>query len=160
MASTDLSIDIAGFNEEDRGIARLVSGDRNSLVGAVESDNRILNALSLPATRPNSSMPSWLASCQVAWDNTSRTIFDVSASQPISHIFWGLAGTKGAATFWHMDASGLATAIHCTSGKKLWIVRKRSQDNDSSVGHYLSSFDQESGQKDSEAIIIDNSMTL
>lgn len=145
----------------DRGAARLASGDVETLVRAVDSGERILNALSLLAVKPNTSMPWWLASCQAAWENTSRTVFDVNTFQPLAHIYWGLAATTGASTVWHMDACGLATAIHCSFGKKLWIVRKRDEFDDATLGHLMDEkYDLEAGQEHSEAILLDNTMTL
>ena len=106
-------------------------------------------------------MPTWLATSQVAWENTARTVFDAMVPFPISDIYWALAASKGASTMWHMDTCGLSTAVHCTYGKKLWIFRRQHRDSACTFGHLLGdNFDLERGYDDSEAILLDNSITM
>jgi hypothetical protein len=55
---------------------------------------------------------------------------------PLADIRWGLAATKGAIHWWHIDSDGFATFIDVITGYKWWIVAR---ERDSYVA---------SGQKD------------
>ena len=161
IIDSDLSIDTSKCHPNEIGIAKIVAGTPAELVASAENGNQILNALSLVGTRENLSMPNWIATSQIAWDNTANTVFNVDVPFPISHVYWSLAATAGTSTYWHKDACGLATAIHCKFGKKVWIFRRRDTTRDSSFGHILSDkFDLEGPQKNAEAILLDNTMTM
>ena len=156
-----MSIDIDEVDANETGVARIVSGTPGDLIAAASNEGRILNALSLLSTRSNSSIPSWIATCQVAWENTANTVFNTEVRFPMSDIYWSVAATAGASTFWHKDACGLATAVHCNFGQKVWLFRRRDQSRDCQLGHILSdSFHPEGPLEGSEAIVLDNRTTM
>ena len=156
-----MSIDINKYDPSEASTVRMVSGTPGDLISSAERRDCVLNTLPLLLTQANSSMPSWAATCQAAWDNTARTIFNPDVSLPISHIYWSEASTTGASTFWRKYTCGLATSVHCKFGQKVWIFGRRDASRDAKMGHILSDrFEPDGPQPHSEAIILDNTMTM
>ena len=56
-------------------------------------------------------------------------------SPPYSAIRWGLAATKGALSWLHLDSNGFNTYVDTKSGFKWWIVGRRKGEE-----HYFKSF--------------------
>ena len=78
---------------------------------------------------------------------------------PISHTRWGLAGLKGAFTFWYLDSDGFNTFVDVKNeeGEKLWIVANVGRDRASHLRLLVGEgFDLEIGPSDSpiEAILL------
>jgi hypothetical protein len=88
-----------------------------------------LNALSLPATHRNLTVPCQfgsLASHEVAQSRVpsayERT-FEVANLR--SKLEWSLVGGKGAISPFHVDPDGLATVVVVLEGSKYWIIATR-----------------------------------
>jgi len=48
-----------------------------------------------------------------------------SEAPPVADIRWGLAATKGAVHWWHIDSDGFGTYLDVITGCKWWIVAKQ-----------------------------------
>jgi hypothetical protein len=108
------------------GTSRLVCGLAEDLLQVSQDPNgRILNALEFPclARRDDHSPP-----CSVdfvAWEQAALMDYeDRMEGFPCSHTRWGLAGLKGAYTFWHLDSDRFNTFVDVKNeeGEKWWIV--------------------------------------
>jgi hypothetical protein len=78
---------------------------------------------------------------------------------PFPHTRWGLAGLRGAFTFWHLDSDGFNTFIDVKNeeGEKWWIVADADRVCSSRLRLLLDkSFDLETGPSDLplEAILL------
>ena len=85
---------------------------------------KILNALQFP--RPEEGLGHHRFSTDsVAWRATKgrRGSSDAEAP-PLADVRWGLAATKGAVHWWHIDSDGFGTYLDVVTGKKWWIVAK------------------------------------
>ena len=82
----------------------------------------ILNALSFPLPLTG---VSWtpLSSEVEAWRSTVGQLFCPSEAQfPVGDIRWGLAATKGARHWIHIDSDGFGTYLDVQCGGKWWIT--------------------------------------
>ena len=124
-----------------------------------DPEGRILNALDflLPAT-PAEQLPCSVDS--VAWKEAAEMNHeDKKESFPLADMRWGLAGLKGAFTFWHLDSDGLSTYVDVKNneGEKLWIVANADRGRSSKLQFLLSkAFELETGPSDLqlEAILL------
>jgi len=124
-----------------------------------DPNGRILNALEFPfLARQTEQLP-----CSVdlvAWEQAALMDYeDHKEGFPFPHTTWGLAGLKGAYTFWHLDSDGFNTFIDVKNneGMKLWIIANADWERASHTQLLLSeSFDLDTGPSDFplEAILL------
>jgi len=123
---------------EDDHSQRVVHGTIRQLLDASRDPHgKVLNALSIPFfTTRHEDLD--FAADQAAWKSTMGTAgCDTLELPPTTHIRWGLAGLKGAISFWHLDSDGLGTFIDVRAGEKLWFRAVEEVDNFSSVGFFM-----------------------
>ena len=82
---------------------------------------RLLNALSLPLHQPRRHIDDIIASDNVAYSRLSY-LNVIRLPFPIMDVRWGIAGTAGTFSQWHVDGCGFGTVIDVETGHKLWIV--------------------------------------
>jgi len=119
VSDVDQSIDAS-----DGDFSRQVcTGTLRHLLQAVQTeDGPILNALSFPKSLSGMD-PSAFSSEVEAWELTERMKFcPVEARFPVGDMRWGLAATRGARHWMHIDADGLGTFLDTKAGTKLWIL--------------------------------------
>ena len=88
-----------------------------------QEGRRILNALSLPLTEPKRPFEKTLASDAAAWSRLAY-LNAVKFPYPTMEVQWGIAGTSGAFSQWHVDACGFGSVVDVETGYKLWIVAR------------------------------------
>jgi len=93
-----------------------------------------LNALSLPATHRNLTVPCQfgsLASHEVAQSRVPSA-YEATFAVPNlrSTMEWSLVAGKGAISPFHVDSDGLCTVVVVLEGSKYWIVATRLGDQD------------------------------
>ena len=117
---------------------RVCQGTLRQLLGCARQNDgeggKILNALQFPM--PEEGLGHHRCSTDsVAWRATKgRSGSSEYESPPLADIRWGLAATKGAVHWWHIDSDGFATYIDVVAGYKWWIVAKE-KDTGLSLGH-------------------------
>jgi hypothetical protein len=89
---------------------------------------RVLNALDLPRSLAGVVRTSYNSEA-TAWRATQGHIF-CNEKYPTSDNYWELVATRGARSWMHIDAEGLATRFEVACGAK-WIVIGRPPLNDS-----------------------------
>lgn len=90
---------------------------------ANEPTGRILNGLEFPHPSGCGDPDVQMSSDDTAWVQTTYKPFCSRETQkPLSDIRWGLAATKGAITYWHLDSNGYGTYIDVQAGTKWWVV--------------------------------------
>jgi hypothetical protein len=64
-----------------------------------------------------------MSSDAIAWSNTTaKRLCNKPTQKPLTEIRWGLAGTAGAISHWHIDSNGFGTYIDVQTGLKWWVV--------------------------------------
>jgi hypothetical protein len=100
---------------------------------------RILNALDLPRSLSGVTESHYTSEVS-AWRATQDRPF-CKASYPIADNYWELVATKGARSWMHIDADGLATRFEVMCGAK-WIVIGRppvtDEENNDFINHFFS----------------------
>ena len=76
----------------------------------------------------------WFSTDSAAWRATEgrRESSDAEAP-PLADVRWGLAATKGAVHWWHVDSDRFGTYLDIITGNKWWIVAKE-KDNGLTFG--------------------------
>ncbi|KAF5338019.1 hypothetical protein D9611_014649 [Ephemerocybe angulata] len=82
---------------------------------------KIINVLDLPAVGADVS-PGPLFSDVAAHRETKYCPLPIKTPYPIQDMRWGLAATKDASHYLHMDSDGLCTFLRVLCGRKLWVV--------------------------------------
>jgi len=104
----------------------VVGTPKQLLDASCSASGPILNALSFPLGL-SGVKPSSISSEVEAWRMTEGMIFCPSegssrAEFPVSEMRWGLAATRGARHWIHIDSDGLGTFIDVKCGGKWWVV--------------------------------------
>ena len=102
---------------------QLCGGTLRHLLDAIRSDSGpILNALSFPLSL--SGVKESPMSTEIeAWRLTEGLKFCPNAVNfPVGQMRWGLAATRGARRWAHIDSDGLGTFIDVQCGAKWWIT--------------------------------------
>jgi hypothetical protein len=85
---------------------------------------KILNALQFPMPEEGLGHHRF-SSDSIAWRATKGRRDSTDGDfPPLADIRWGLAATKGAVHWWHIDSDGFATFIDVITGYKWWIVAR------------------------------------
>ena len=117
---------------------RVCQGTLQQLLScALQNDGeggKILNALQFPMPEEGLGHHRF-STDSIAWRATKgRRGSSDGESPPLADIRWGLAATKGAVHWWHVDSDGFCTFIDVIAGYKWWIVAKE-KDSGQSFGH-------------------------
>jgi hypothetical protein len=117
-------------------------GTLRTLLQSSQGGGKILNALNFPM--PEKGMGSFSFSTDsAAWSVTKGAAgCTVEKAPPLGDFRWGLAGTTGAVSWWHVDSNGFGTYVDTKAGLKWWMVAKRkgSRDNSESLGDVMEFF--------------------
>ena len=95
---------------------------RHVLRAAQEEQSAILNALSFPLPLAGVEQTAFSSELE-AWHLTEGMNFCTNAAHfPTGDMRWGLAATRGARSWIHIDSDGLATFIDVKCGGRYWIL--------------------------------------
>ncbi|KAJ3562744.1 hypothetical protein NP233_g9384 [Leucocoprinus birnbaumii] len=97
-----------------------------------EDTGKILHCLSIPNYDfPLRNGPNALSCGHIAWGATTNVPFLGSdPTYPHSVMEWYLAGLSGSYSDFHIDTNGFATRISVLSGKKLWIIAEKEENDE------------------------------
>jgi len=101
---------------------QLCTGTLEHVLESAKKGGAIINALSFPL--PLSEIrKSMLSSDVEAWLITEGLPYcDQDAAYPTADMRWGLAATKGAQHWIHIDCDGLATVVDVLCGGRWWLL--------------------------------------
>lgn len=110
---------VGASDEDDYAKRNVVTTLKDFYRCSLSKDGKILNALDFhPAFVP--APPAALASDMEAHLRTQEMPFCVDPF-PTHSFRWGLAATKDAHHFWHIDSDGLSTYVILKCGLKVWF---------------------------------------
>jgi uncharacterized protein YceK len=140
------------------GTSRHTYGTLLDMKEAHKAGGKILNLLDLPLSTTYD-CPRGLSSDRFAWQCTLEgPMCKKRVEYPVTETAWGLAGTSGATSYFHIDANGFATWIDVKVGSKYWILARPKQELDfASIDLFTGSYDQECANEDKwdlEAILL------
>lgn len=103
-------------DSDEAGKSQLIAPSTDQLLEASASDaSKILNVLEFPMdTAPVSPIPKFSTDL-VTWEMAC------GIPPPISDIWWGLAATSGAQTWFHIDSNDFYTFIDIKCNFKMWM---------------------------------------
>jgi hypothetical protein len=120
MVHQDQSIPM---KDDDMSCQLRVGTLEHILAMARDPEGAIINGLYFPL--PLSAIKDPLSSETEAWRLTEGLPFCKSkAVYPTSEMRWGLASTRCARHWTHIDSDGLATFVDVINGEKIWILLK------------------------------------
>jgi hypothetical protein len=133
---TDQSIEVP---QDDYSQQQKIGTLQQILEASRRENGRILNALDLPRSLSGVNGSNY-ASEVFAWRATQDRPF-CKGRYPTSDNYWELVATRGARSWLHIDADGLATRFEVVCGAK-WIVIGRpplaGEEGDDILNHFFS----------------------
>ncbi|KAF8324811.1 hypothetical protein F5887DRAFT_926536 [Amanita rubescens] len=96
---------------------------------SLNKNGKILNGLEFPCPAGYMEPDVQISSDAIAWSSTTaKRLCTKPTQKPLTEIRWGLAGTAGAISRWHIDSNGLGTYIDVQTGCKWWVVASPKKD--------------------------------
>lgn len=117
-------IDLSIEPDEDGFSCRVQTATLKDLYWHSLSENgKILNGLEFPCPAGCMEPDVQMSSDGIAWSNTTaKRLCNKPTQKPLTEIRWGLAGTAGAISRWHIDSNGFGTYVDVQTGQKWWVV--------------------------------------